>query len=107
MHCYSYSAESVRDFCGLGLYFSFGGTSTFKNAKKVHASVRQIPADRILTETDSPYLTPEPFRGRFPNGPENVKYVIENLALLREENKEELEERIFGNAERLFFRLKG
>lgn len=107
MHCYSYSAEAAGDFGKLGMYFSFGGTSTFKNAKKVHAAARQIPACRILSETDSPYLTPEPFRGRFPNEPGNVKYVTENLALLRGEDKRELEELIFENAERLFFRMRG
>lgn len=105
MHCYSYSAEMVAEFSALGFYFSFGGVSTFKNAKKVHESVRQIPADRILSETDCPYLTPAPFRGVFPNEPKNVRHVVENLALLRGEQEEELKKRISENAKRLFFRL--
>jgi TatD DNase family protein len=106
MHCYSYSAESARDFLKLGLYFSFGGTSTFKNAKKVHESVRQIPATRILSETDCPYLSPEPFRGVFPNESGRVRYVVENLARLRGESLEELQENIIENAKRLFPKLK-
>ena len=106
MHCYSYSAEMTRDFLELGLSFSFGGPSTFKNAKKVVESVQHIPAHRILTETDCPYLTPVPFRGVFPNEPKNVKYIAENLALLRGENEEELKKQVLQNAKRLFFRLK-
>lgn len=105
MHCYSYSAEMTGAFAALGMYFSFGGTSTFKNAKKVHESARAVPAERILSETDSPYLTPVPRRGEFPNEPKNVAYVVKNLAVLRNEKEEELEERIFANAKRLFFRL--
>lgn len=106
LHCYSYSKETAKDFAALGMYFSFGGTSTYKNAERVRENARAIASDRLLSETDSPYLTPEPFRGNFPNEPKNVKYVTENLARLREENEEELEERIFANAKRLFPRLK-
>ena len=106
MHCYSYSAEMTKDFLGLGLSFSFGGPSTFKNAKKVVESVQRIPAHRILTETDCPYLTPVPFRGVFPNEPKNVKYVVENMAILRNENIEELKKQVLQNAKQLFFKLK-
>lgn len=107
MHCYSCSAEMSGAFAALGMYFSFGGTSTFKNAAKVQESVRAVPADRILSETDSPYLTPVPKRGVFPNEPANVMFVVANLAALRNEKEEELEKRILGNAKRLFFRIKG
>ena len=106
MHCYSYSAEMTKDFLDLGFSFSFGGPSTFKNAKKVVESVQRIPADRILTETDCPYLTPVPFRGVFPNEPKNVKYIAENMAVLRGENEEELKKQVLQNAKKLFFRLK-
>ena len=106
MHCYSYSAEMTKDFLELGLSFSFGGPSTFKNAKKVVESVQRIPAHRILTETDCPYLTPVPFRGVFPNEPKNVKYVAENMAILRNENIEELKKQVLQNAKQLFFKLK-
>ena len=106
MHCYSYSPEMVGDFAALGLYFSFGGPSTFKNAKKVQESVQRVPSTRLLSETDCPYLTPVPFRGVFPNEPKNVKYIVENMALLLGENEKELKERILDNARTLFFRLK-
>lgn len=106
MHCYSYSAECVREFAALGGYFSFGGTSTFKNAKKVKEAARLVPIDRLLTETDCPYLTPEPYRGSFPNEPKNVEHVLKNLAALREENEEELKTRVLKNAGTLFFKLK-
>ena len=106
MHCYSYSAEMVEDFSALGLYFSFGGPCTFKNAKKVVESVQRVPALRLLSETDCPYLTPAPYRGVFPNEPKNVTHVVEKLAEIKQENKEELQKRIFENAKTLFFKLK-
>lgn len=106
MHCYSYSAEMAADFMALGFKFSFGGPSTFKNAKKVQDCVQRIPATHILSETDCPYLTPVPYRGVFPNEPKNVKYVVENMAAIRNENEKELQARILQNAKGLFERLK-
>ena len=106
LHCYSYSAETVKDFVDLGLYFSFGGPCTFKNSKKAQESVKLIPAHRLLSETDCPYLTPVPFRGVFPNQPKNVKYVVEKLAELREWSTQETEKQINENAKRLFFKLE-
>ena len=106
MHCYSYSAEMTEDFLSLGLDFSFGGPCTFKNAKKVQECVQRIPAHRILTETDCPYLTPVPYRGEFPNQPKNVKYVAEQIAALRQEKTEELAKTVYENAKTLFFKLK-
>ncbi len=106
MHCYSYSAEMAEEFLKLGLCFSFGGPSTFKNANKVVECVRRIPATHLLTETDCPYLTPVPYRGVFPNEPKNVKYITENMAILRGEKEEELKARILQNAKTLFFKIK-
>ncbi len=106
MHCYSYSPEMTKDFLDLGLHFSFGGPSTFKNAKKVWECVQRIPAHRILSETDCPYLTPVPYRGVFPNEPKNIKHVVQNMAALRSENEEELKKQILQNAKTLFFKLK-
>ncbi len=105
MHCYSYSAEMMERFLALGLYCSFGGPCTFKNANKVQKCVQRIPAPRILSETDCPYLTPVPFRGEFPNEPKNVKYVVESMASLRGEPVEELKKQILQNAKTLFFKL--
>ena len=105
LHCYSYSPEMVESFLKLGLSFSFGGPSTFKNAKKAQDCVRLIPGTHLLSETDCPYLTPVPFRGTFPNEPKNIKYIVENFSALRNEKTEELEKRIFENAKQLFFKL--
>ena len=106
MHCYSYAKELVPDFLELGFSFSFGGPSTFKNAKKVVESVKCVPVTRILSETDCPYLTPVPNRGEFPNEPCNVLYVVEKLAEIKEIEKEQLEKSIEENAKTLFFKLK-
>lgn len=106
MHCYSYSPQMSETFLKLGLHFSFGGTSTFKNAKKVQDSVCQIPATRLLTETDCPYLTPVPFRGTFPNQPENVVYVTKQLAFLKGVELETMQKQILENAYTLFSKLK-
>ncbi len=106
LHCYSYSPEMAESFLKLGLSFSFGGPTTFKNAKKAQDCVRIMPADRLLSETDCPYLTPVPFRGCFPNEPKNIKYIVENFSALRNEETEALEKQILENAKNLFFKLK-
>ncbi len=106
MHCYSYSAEMTADFIALGLAFSFGGPSTFKNGKKAQECIQRIPAHLLLSETDCPYLTPVPYRGTFPNEPKNVKYVVDNMAELLGENLKELKDTLMQNAKTLFFKLK-
>ncbi len=106
MHCYSYSPEMLPSFLALGLSFSFGGPATFKNSKKAVESVAALPKDRLLTETDCPYLTPVPKRGIFPNEPENVRFVAEKLAELRNQDLEEFKKQTLQNARRLFFKLK-
>ena len=79
MHCFSGSAETAEQCVALGLFVSFTGTVTFKNAKKTINAARVVPMDRIMAETDCPYLSPEPVRGRR-NDPGNVRYVLEKLA---------------------------
>ena len=106
MHCYSYSPEMTADFIALGLSFSFGGPSTFKNGKKAQECIQRIPAPLLLSETDCPYLTPVPYRGTFPNEPKNVKYVVDNMAVLTDKNLEELKNVLWQNAQTLFFKLK-
>ena len=106
LHCYSYSPEMAAEFSKLDVYFSFGGPATFKNAKKVWDSVRLIPAPRLLSETDCPYLTPVPYRGVFPNEPRHIPIVVERLAEIRETDVATLKTQIFENAKRLFFKLK-
>ena len=106
LHCYSYSAEMLKDFLELGLYFSFGGPCTFKNANKVQKCVQDVPGSRILTETDCPYLSPVPLRGQFPNQPSNVVYVAKQMVELRKVNEKEFENQVLENAKRLFFKMK-
>lgn len=106
MHCYSYSPEMVEGFEKLGLYFSFGGPCTFKNARKAVESAALVSAERILTETDCPYLTPVPHRGEFPNQPKNVAFVAEKLAEVRGVELETFKTQVFENAKKLFFKVK-
>jgi TatD DNase family protein len=102
LHCYSHSAEQGALFEKEGGYFSFGGTATFQKAKKVEKSVVSLPLEKILTETDSPYLTPEPKRGEFPNTPANIPYIAARIAALKGVSEEELTEQVITNAKRLF-----
>lgn len=101
LHCYSGSSE----FADLGLkegwYFALGGIVTFKNAVKVKEVARHIPLDRLMIETDSPYLAPTPHRGE-KNQPAYVKFVAEEIAKLREISFEELAQKTSENAERVF-----
>ncbi len=82
MHCFSGSAEMARQVTDLGMYVSIAGQVTFKNAPKVQAVAQAVPLDKLLIETDSPYLTPEPFRGKR-NNSAYVKYTAQKIAELR------------------------
>jgi len=106
MHCYSHSREMVKDFLSLGLYLSFGGTATYKGSKKVIKSVMETPTERILSETDSPYLSPEPLKGTFPNSPENIPVIVKALSLIRGEDEEELASAIRKNALTIFKKIE-
>ncbi len=79
MHCYSGSSEVVNDFLNLGMYLSFGGPVTFKNARVPKEAIKQVPLNKFLIETDSPYLTPHPFRGQ-ENEPAYVTVVAKSIA---------------------------
>lgn len=103
MHCYSYGKEELEHFLELGGYFSFGGVVCFKNARRVVESVEACPLDRILTETDSPYLSP--FRGE-KNTPANIPVIVEKLAKVKGVSFEEMNAAIEENAKRLFPKLK-
>ena len=82
MHCFTETWEVAKACLDLGFHISFSGIVTFKNAKALHEVARQVPLDRMLIETDSPYLAPVPFRGKM-NQPAWVKHVAEGIALLR------------------------
>lgn len=104
LHCYSGSAEMVRDFTALNFSFSVGGVLTFKNAKRLAEAVRAMPKDRILLETDSPYLTPEPYRGR-PNDSSYMIYTARRLAEILGMSYDEVCRLTTENALRVFGRL--
>jgi TatD DNase family protein len=101
MHCYSGSVESAKTYLDMGFYISFAGSVTFKNAKKLQEAAKYIPQDRLLIETDSPYLTPVPKRGQR-NEPANVRYICEFLAGIRETAPESIAELTFNNACRVY-----
>lgn len=82
MHCYSGSAEMAQELLKLGFYISFAGSVTFKNGKKAQEAAKTIPLERILIETDSPYLTPEPHRGER-NDSSMVRFVAAKIAELK------------------------
>lgn len=105
MHCFSGSIETAKTLLDLGLYISFGGTLTFKNANKLLEVAKYVPIDRILTETDCPYLAPTPLRGSR-NEPKNVRYVVEFLAFVRGVNYNSMCEQLKENTVRLFNKIK-
>lgn len=101
LHCYSGSAELSREFIKLGFYISLGGPVTFKNARVPKLVAKEVPFDKLLIETDSPYLTPEPYRGKR-NEPKYVKYVAEEIAKIRNVSLDEVAEKTGENFNRLF-----
>jgi TatD DNase family protein len=102
MHCWSGNPEETGWFLDLGFYISFSGIVTFKNATQVQASARCVPGDRLLVETDCPFLTPVPKRGERRNQPAYVRYVAEQVAELRGESLEAIAHQTTQNARRLF-----
>lgn len=103
LHCYSHGADMLPLFAELGGSFSFGGVACFKNARTVWESVRVCPVDRILSETDSPYLSP--LRGE-KNTPANIPVIVAKIAELKGIGVEEVQKAIRANAVRLFPKLK-
>ena len=104
IHCYSYSKEMAQEFIKMGYYIGVGGVVTFKNAKKLKETVEAIPLERILLETDCPYMTPEPHRGTR-NDSSNIPFVIAKIAELKGITAEEVERVTEENAVRLFTKV--
>ena len=100
LHCFS-SPPMLRDALERDYYVSFAGNVTYKNAAELRVAATQVPSERLLTETDSPYLAPQPKRGRT-NEPANVVYTLAALAEARGAELEQLEEQIDANAQRVF-----
>lgn len=101
IHCFSYTKEIAREYLDMGFFFGIGGVITFKNAKKLKEAVEEIPLDRILLETDSPYLAPEPNRGHR-NSSLNLPYVAEAIAQIKGVTAEEVIAATERNARSLF-----
>ena len=101
VHCYSGSWESAKEYLSMGYSISFAGPVTFKKAPHLQQVAVNVPQDRLLIETDSPYLAPEPVRGRR-NEPTNVRYVAEKIAALRGETVEQVAAYTFENACRMY-----
>jgi TatD DNase family protein len=101
MHCFTETWETARAALDLGFYISMSGIVSFKNARQLHEVARLIPADRLLVETDSPYLAPVPFRGKT-NEPGFVRYVAEAVATLRGQTLTQIGELTTRNFSNLF-----
>ena len=101
LHCCPFNRELVKHGLEQGYHIAFGGTSTFKNSKNACEIVNMVPDDRILIETDSPYLSPEPFRGTR-NDSSNLKYVVQKLAEFRNSTPAEIAKLTYNNAIKLF-----
>lgn len=105
LHCYSGSSEYVKIFDRLDAYYSFGGAITFANAKHNIEALKSVPLDRLVLETDCPYMTPVPFRGKV-NEPKYVNLVAEKAAQVLEKSVDEIAEITTRNAKNLFYRMK-
>jgi len=101
MHCYSGSEKDLKSFLDMGLYISIAGPVTFPGAIKTRAVANSVPLDRLLVETDCPYLSPHPVRGRR-NEPAYLKYIVEEIARIKGSRPEEVERATTENAKALF-----
>jgi TatD DNase family protein len=101
IHCFSYTKEMAREYLDMDFYFGIGGVVTFKNSKKLKEAVAYIPMEKIVLETDSPYLSPEPNRGKR-NSSLNLPYVAKEIAAIKGIDYEEVLAVTHENAARLF-----
>ena len=106
IHCFSGDYETAEKYLDLGFFISFSGIVTFKRAEEVRDAAARIPIERLLCETDSPYLAPVPHRGK-PNEPRNVVYVARLISELRGLSLEEFTQVVSGNVTELFSKVSG
>lgn len=106
IHCYSYSPEMAREYVKMGYYIGVGGVVTFKNGRKLKETVKEIPLESIVLETDCPYLAPEPFRGKR-NASLYLPYVAKEIAAIKEITCEEVIQQTEINARKLYNLSKG
>lgn len=100
-HCCPLNRELVKEGLKQGFYISFAGPVTFKNSKNANEIIEMVPNDKMLIETDSPYLSPEPFRGKR-NDPRNVKFIAKKIAEVKNITTEEVAEITYKNAMKIF-----
>lgn len=100
-HCCPLNRELVKEALKLGFYISFAGPITFKNSKNADEIIQMVPNEKILIETDSPYLSPEPLRGKR-NDSRNVKYIAQKIADVKKIGLEEVAQMTYQNAEKIF-----
>jgi TatD DNase family protein len=101
MHCWSGNVKQMREFLDFGFYISFSGNVTFKNAIDIHQCAKEVPSNRFLVETDSPFLSPVPHRGKR-NEPSFVKHVVGKISEIRSESFSEIAKKTTQNARELF-----
>ena len=101
IHCFSYGVEMAREYLNMGYYIGVGGVATFKNAKKLKEVVEFTPLENILLETDCPYLSPEPYRGKR-NDSTRLKYVIDAIANIKGIEREKVIEITCNNAKTMY-----
>ena len=101
IHCFSYGTEMAREFLNLGFYIGIGGVLTFKNAKKLKEVVKYAPLDRMVIETDCPYMAPEPNRGKR-NDSGNLIYIIRELASLKGITEKEVIKAVCENGNQIY-----
>lgn len=101
IHCFSYTKETAREYLNMDYYFGIGGVLTFKNAKKLIEAAEYIPMERILLETDCPYLAPEPYRGKR-NQSAYIDFVAQKLSEIKKISKEEILTQTMQNAREFY-----
>ena len=101
IHCFSYSKEIALECVDMGFYIGLDGPVTFKNGKKAKEVAKAVPIERLVVETDSPYMAPDPIRGTR-NFSGNLKYIISEIASLRDIPYDDMEKILFDNARALY-----
>ncbi len=101
IHCFSYGVELAREYLNMGFYLGIGGVLTFKNARKLKEVVEYMPTDRLVLETDCPYLSPAPYRGKR-NSSLFLTYVVEAVSRIKGISREQVEQITYDNAGRLY-----
>lgn len=102
IHCFSYSKEMAKEYVKMGFFIGVGGVVTFKNGRKLKEIVTELPLEKIVLETDCPYLAPEPNRGKR-NDSRNIHYVAEQVAALKNLDKETVVKQTENNAKLIYF----